>query len=295
MQEKERMAKQQEQQKQMKSQQPLETATRGPSTTQQTGTAGKPKDLTSTLINSNLTTMKNSPKTAASGQLGGSNVGTGRGGSMGSVGMGTAGSGMAATGGGMGTGMYAGQIGTGHSSGGGFITSPSGGRTTSYGGSSAGLQSAPSKNVDLSAFDNLLPSSGETKKSLSQMSQAQNAVSQGVFPAMGQQTVYNPQQQGVPGQQRGMMGQQQGMMGQQQGMMGQQHGMMGQQQSMMGHQQQGMMTQQQGMMGQQSVGQPFGGNSMNMGSFAQTNSSQQNQAPGMPKALSSQDISDFLG
>lgn len=156
------MAKEQEQQTRMKSQSPLAAQTG--STTQKQQSAPKQttqvKDLTSSLMNSNLSGLQSSSKTAPNYQpMGGSSMTQGYG--MGQSSMSSNYSAMSSSGvqPNYSSGSMMGNMQTGSSFGG-----------QGYGsGNQYGSQGSSTKQMDLSAFDNLMPSSSQPKSSLNQM------------------------------------------------------------------------------------------------------------------------------
>lgn len=248
LEEKQRLAKEQEQQRFLKVNKPLEAkGSTGGAASRQTN-SNKPKDLTSSLMQSNVMNL------ASSGSKPAANYS--------SLNSGTSFSPLSQT----------------------HVSSMSSGSTVNTSGFNTGFsqngKAQKSKPVDLSSFDNLLSTSSNTPKmSMSQMSQSR----MGPQGMMGNQSMMGNVQGGMMGAQGGMMGNQGGMMGNLGGMMGSQGGMMGSQGGMMSHQG-GMMGNtgmrpQQGMLGGGAVmNSGFGGTQL--GSFGLGGGS--NQGPGFP-------------
>ncbi|XP_041365074.1 SCY1-like protein 2 [Gigantopelta aegis] len=194
--EKQQLAKQQEQQENFKKKQQLTAAP----INKKTPTDRTPvKDLTSSLMNSNLQNMTRPTATTNSSPMGSMH------------GFSPSGTFFSAT-----SSSYQ------HAPS--AFSSPGSGAYTS-GGNPSARSMATSKSVDLSTFDTLLPSMKGEKKSLSQMSHANTGMNRGFSPIHGQTGGVGGAGLGMTGYMgQGMMGNvaQQGMMG----MMGQQ-GMMG--------------------------------------------------------------------
>lgn len=158
MEEKQRLAKEQEQQRNFKAQTPLTMTTDKPAQSKQqmTKPTNQVKDLTSSLMNANLRGMQTSPKPVSNYQQ-----------------MGQSPSNYNATG--LVTSNYsvAGQ--SGHRpnyTGGGMMgnMAPSGGQGRGSGGQFGGQGQQTTQKMDLSAFDSLLPTSGQPKPAINQMS-----------------------------------------------------------------------------------------------------------------------------
>lgn len=273
LEEKQRLAREQEQQRFLKVNKPLDAKSSG-----STGSAAqnkpkqtasnKPKDLTSSLMQSNmmgLSSTANKPSANYSSL------------SSGSSGMSSGFSG------GMSQPSTMSSMNSSFSSGMSSVSSGGFGMGMSQNG-----MSQKNKQVDMSSFDNLLSTNSQSPKmSMNQMSQNRGS----------------PLQQGMMGNTQSTMGNAQSMMGQQQGMMGQQQGMMGNP-GIMGNQ--GMMRPQQGMMGTTGMGNSgFGGQTMNSGfGGAQMNTGfgqmglgnqgpmfQQNQGMLQPQPMANQNFS----
>ncbi|XP_050409196.2 SCY1-like protein 2 [Patella vulgata] len=230
LEEKQRLAKSQEDHRKFKSQQPLNPKQTDTKSLQN----NQPRDLTSSLIDSNIKNMNKTSLSSSTMSSAGAYMGGNSGGYMGSNSSTTS---------------YMGSNSNTTSYMGSNSSTPAymGGNSAFGAGNSVnGSRANASKSVDLSAFDNLLPN--KPKKSLNEMKNSQSAQSFGQNQSMGNMGM--PRMMGSPAQQ-GMMGNQ-GMMGYQQSMatgafgQPQQFGQMGGNQMMYG--QQNMMTSQQNMM-----------------------------------------------
>ncbi|XP_067654705.1 SCY1-like protein 2 isoform X2 [Haliotis asinina] len=266
LEEKQRLARQQEQEQKLKGQRPLSAQ----NTQNKPKTNDKVKDLTSTLMDTNLRNMSTStPKSQPMSSIGGhSGPVIGRGGMSSSYGMSSPSSVGSGGYGGMNTGgSFAGMnnsssFGSNSSSGFGAVNNSPG-----FGGTGSMNTGGGNKpKMDMSAFDSLLPSSNHPKKSMNEMAQTRTA--------------------GMPGQQAMMGGQRMGMVGNM-GMMGNQ-GMMGSP---------GMMGYQQNMNG--SFGQMS--NQMNFGAMGNTGSMPMSNSNILTPQSSSQvkpsgnDLADIFG
>ncbi|XP_046552388.1 SCY1-like protein 2 isoform X3 [Haliotis rubra] len=259
LEEKQRLARQQEQEQKLKVQRPLSAQ----NTQNKPKTNDKVKDLTSTLMDTNLrnmstTTPKSQPMSSMGGQSG---PVIGRGGMSSSYGVSSPPS--------VGSGGYAGMNTGGsfagmnnNSSGFGVVNNSPG-----FGGSGSMNTGGGNKpKMDMSAFDSLLPSSNQPRKSMNEMAQTR--------------TAGMPGQQGMMGGQRMGMGGNVGMMGNQ-GMMGS-PGMMGYQQNMNGG------------FGQMSNQMNFGGMG-NTGSMPMSNSSMLTPQSSSQMKPSGNDLADIFG
>lgn len=266
LEEKQRLARQQEQEQKLKGQRPLSAH----NTQNKPKTNDKVKDLTSTLMDTNLRNMSSTtPKSQPMSSMGGQS-GPVMGGGMSSRSYGMSSSSSIGSGGytGMNSGGSFGgmnnssSFGSNNSSGFGGVNNSSG-----FGGMGSMNTAGQNKQkMDMSAFDSLLPSSNQPKKSMNEMAQ--------------------PRTVGMPGQQ-GMMG------GQRMGMVGN-VGVMGNQ-GMMGNP--GMMGYQQNMNG--GFGQM--GNQMNFGGVGSTGSMPTSNSSMLTPQTSSQvkpsgnDLADIFG
>ncbi|XP_071104426.1 SCY1-like protein 2 isoform X3 [Haliotis cracherodii] len=273
LEEKQRLARQQEQEQKLKGQRPLSAH----NTQNKPKTNDKVKDLTSTLMDTNLRNMSSTtPKSQPMSSMGGQS-GPVMGGGMSSCSYGMSSS--SSTGSGGYTGMNSGgsfggmnnssSFGSNNSSGFGGVNNSSGfgGVNNSSGFGGMGSMNTAGQNkqkMDMSAFDSLLPSSNQPKKSMNEMAQ--------------------PRTVGMPGQQGMMGGQRMGMVGNV-GVMGN-PGMMGYQQNMNG----GF-----GQMGNQM------GNQMNFGCVGSTGSMPTSNSQMLTPQTSSQvkpsgnDLADIFG